>query len=65
MSKTINKIRSFFINSRKVLRHAKKPSRRELSITVKMSAIGIVIIGVIGYILSLLFNAIINAIQTS
>jgi len=64
MSKMINKIRGFFINSRKVLRHAKKPSRRELSITVKMSAVGIVIIGVIGYVLSLLFNAIISAIQT-
>jgi protein translocase SEC61 complex gamma subunit len=63
MSKMIYKIRGFFINSKKVLRHAKKPSRRELSITVKMSAIGIILIGVIGYVLSLLFNAIINAIN--
>ena len=65
MSKVINKVRGFFINSRKVLRHAKRPSRRELSITTKMSAIGIIIIGVIGYVLNLLFNAIINAINNS
>jgi protein translocase SEC61 complex gamma subunit len=63
MSKIVNKARTFLSSSRRLLRHAKLPSRRELSITTKMSAIGVVVIGVIGYVLSLLFNAIINAIQ--
>ena len=63
MSKIVNKTRNFLSSSRRLLRHAKLPSRRELSITTKMSAIGVVVIGVIGYVLSLLFNAIINAIQ--
>ena len=63
MSKLVAKTRSFFVNSRKVLRHAKRPSRRELSITTKMSALGIVIIGVIGYVISLLFNAIMGTIR--
>ena len=58
MSKIVTKTRNFFVNSRKVLRHAKRPSRRELSITTKMSALGIVIVGVIGYVISLIFNAI-------
>ncbi|MCG3221632.1 MAG: protein translocase SEC61 complex subunit gamma [Candidatus Heimdallarchaeota archaeon] len=65
MSKIVNKTRTFLSNSRRLLRHAKLPSRRELAITTKMSAIGVVVIGVIGYVLSLLFNAIINAIQQS
>ncbi len=63
MSKIVAKTRNFFVNSRKVLRHAKRPSRRELSITTKMSALGIVIIGVIGYVISLLFNAIMGTIN--
>ena len=63
MSKIVLKTRTFLANSRRLLRHAKMPSRRELSITTKMSALGVVIIGLIGYVLSLLFNAIINAIQ--
>lgn len=63
MSKIVAKTRNFFINSRKVLRHSKRPSRRELSITTKMSALGIVIIGVIGYVISLLFNAIMGTIR--
>ncbi|NPD89660.1 MAG: protein translocase SEC61 complex subunit gamma [Asgard group archaeon] len=65
MSKIVNKTRTFLSSSKRLLRHAKLPSRRELSITTKMSAIGVVVIGVIGYVLSLLFNAIINAIQQS
>ena len=63
MSKLVAKTRNFFVNSRKVLRHAKRPSRRELSITTKMSALGIIIIGVIGYVLSLLFNAIMGTVN--
>lgn len=64
MSKIVIKTRTFFSSARRLLRHAKLPTRRELSITTKMSAIGVVIIGLIGYVLSLLFNAIISAIQS-
>ncbi|MHA1224682.1 MAG: protein translocase SEC61 complex subunit gamma [Candidatus Heimdallarchaeaceae archaeon] len=63
MSKIVIKTRSFLSSSKRLLRHAKLPSKRELSISSKMSAIGVVLIGVIGYILNLLFSAIINAIQ--
>ncbi len=63
MSKIVVKTRNFLQSSKRLLRHTKLPTRRELSITTKMSAIGVVVIGVIGYVLSLLFNAIIGAIQ--
>ena len=63
MSKLVAKTRNFFVNSRKVLRHAKRPTRRELSITTKMSALGIVIVGVIGYVISLIFNAIMGTLN--
>ncbi|MHA1303266.1 MAG: protein translocase SEC61 complex subunit gamma, partial [Candidatus Heimdallarchaeaceae archaeon] len=51
MSKFINNTRAFFIRSKRLLRHAKKPSRRELSITAKITALGIIVIGLIGWIL--------------
>ena len=63
MSKAINKTRDFISSSRRLLRHAKLPTRRELSIATKMSLIGVVVIGAIGYVLSLLFNTIISAIS--
>ncbi|MHA1399541.1 MAG: protein translocase SEC61 complex subunit gamma [Candidatus Heimdallarchaeaceae archaeon] len=63
MSKFINNTRAFFIRSKRLLRHAKKPSRRELSITAKITALGIIVIGLIGWILHLIFSAIIQAIS--
>jgi protein translocase SEC61 complex gamma subunit len=63
MSKVILKTRDFISSSRRLLRHAKLPTRRELSITTKMSALGVLVIGAIGYVLSLLFNALISAIS--
>jgi protein translocase SEC61 complex gamma subunit len=63
MSKAILKTRDFISSSRRLLRHAKLPTRRELSITTKMSALGVLVIGAIGYVLSLLFNALISAIS--
>ncbi len=63
MSKAIHKTRDFISSSKRLLRHAKLPTRRELSITTKMSALGVLVIGAIGYVLSLLFNALISAIS--
>jgi len=63
MTNIIVKIRSFLTDSKRVLRHAKKPSRREISITTKMSAIGILLIGVIGYALKAIFTALISVIN--
>jgi preprotein translocase subunit Sss1 len=45
MSKVILKTRDFISSSRRLLRHAKLPTRRELSITTKMSALGVLVIG--------------------
>ncbi|MHA1115067.1 MAG: protein translocase SEC61 complex subunit gamma [Candidatus Heimdallarchaeaceae archaeon] len=63
MSKFINNTRSFVIRSRRLLRHAKKPSRRELSMTAKITALGIIVIGLIGWVLHLMFNVILDAIN--
>ena len=63
MSNIIVKIRNFLTDSKRVLRHAKKPSRREISITTKMSAAGILIIGLIGYVLKAIFTALISVIN--
>jgi len=63
MSKFINNTRSFVIRSRRLLRHAKKPSRRELSMTAKITALGIIVIGLVGWVLHLMFNVILDAIN--
>lgn len=43
--------RSWISEYTRVLKLAKKPSRKEYSLTSKVTGIGIILIGVIGYIL--------------
>ncbi len=45
-----SKLRTFFIECKRVFKVTKKPSKEEFKITVKVSAIGIGIIGLIGFI---------------
>ena len=44
-----SKLRSFVIQSRRVLKITKKPSKEEFKVIVKVSGIGIGIIGAIGF----------------
>tara|TARA_Y100000034_G_C6675543_1_gene296760 strand:+ start:139 stop:333 length:195 start_codon:yes stop_codon:yes gene_type:complete len=54
MEQEINKnmfsrLKSFTIQSKRVLRVTKKPSKEEFKVIVKVSGIGIAIIGAIGF----------------
>ena len=48
------KIKSFLIESRRVLKITKKPSQEEFKTIVKMSGLGILIIGVIGFVIQII-----------
>ncbi len=63
MSTTIVKIRSFVTRAKRLMRHAKRPSGRELSVTAKITSVGILLIGTIGYVLNLIFSTLIDAIN--
>ncbi len=49
------KLRTFFSSSRRVLIISKKPTWAEFKTMAKVTGIGIVIIALLGYIVSLLF----------
>jgi len=44
-----SKLKSFTIQSKRVLRITKKPSKEEFKVIVKVSSIGIAIIGALGF----------------
>jgi len=44
-------IRSFFSSAAKLLKLAKKPGRDELWLSIKICFLGIVVIGVVGFII--------------
>ena len=51
------KTKSFLIKCRRVWHTLKKPSRKEFEQIAKVSAIGIVILGLLGFIISMIMKA--------
>ncbi len=51
-----SKIKNFFIESKRVLRVTKKPTMEEFKTIVKISSLGIAIIGIIGFIIQLAYH---------
>ncbi|NHJ47461.1 MAG: protein translocase SEC61 complex subunit gamma [Asgard group archaeon] len=52
-------IGEFFTRSRRLLVHSKRPDRKEIWLTVRITAIGILIVGLVGYVIHILFTVII------
>ena len=53
----IGKLKSFFEKSKRVWLVLKKPTRKEYEMVAKVSAIGIVVLGVLGFLISILIQA--------
>ena len=52
--------KSFLLKSKRVWHILKKPSRKEFEIIAKVSAIGIAILGAMGFIIALVYKLIIG-----
>ena len=51
------KIKSFLLKCKRVWHIMRKPSKKEFNTTAKVSAIGIAILGALGFLVSLLMKA--------
>ena len=56
MKDLLTDAKSFFFKSKRVWHVLKKPTREEFEQITKISAIGILIIGVLGFAISILIN---------
>ncbi|MFH1585402.1 MAG: protein translocase SEC61 complex subunit gamma [archaeon] len=56
MKKALTSTKSFFIKCKRVWHILKKPSRKEYEMVAKVSAIGILILGVLGFLVSIVMN---------
>ncbi len=56
MAKIANKMKSTYGKYKRVWRLLKKPSMKEFKLISKVTAIGILIIGVLGFLISLVMN---------
>lgn len=50
----LSRLKSFFIECRRVLTITRKPTNAELKTIVKVSGVGILLIGLIGFILQMI-----------
>ena len=53
MNNTINSAKSFFLKCKRVWYVMKKPTNREFSMIAKISAIGVLVIGFFGFLVSI------------
>ncbi|MEK6897000.1 MAG: protein translocase SEC61 complex subunit gamma [Nanoarchaeota archaeon] len=54
--KQIDDLKAFIAKSKRVWLVLKKPSRKEFEMIAKVSAIGVLILGVIGFLISILIK---------
>jgi len=54
--KLVQSSKSFYVKCRRVWSALKKPSRKEFGQVAKISAIGIAILGILGFIISLIMK---------
>ncbi|MBW3012747.1 protein translocase SEC61 complex subunit gamma [Candidatus Woesearchaeota archaeon] len=52
------RIKSYFIECRRVLKVTKKPTKEEFKTIVKVSGLGMIIIGLIGFLISMISHVI-------
>jgi len=52
--------KSFFVKCKRVWQTLKKPSRKEFEMITKVSTVGILIIGVLGFLISLIMKAFVD-----
>jgi protein translocase SEC61 complex gamma subunit len=51
-------LEEFFTKSRRLLKHSKRPDRKEIWLTVRITAVGILAVGLVGYIIHVIFTVI-------
>jgi protein transport protein SEC61 subunit gamma-like protein len=56
MAKLFNNLKNFSIKSKRVWLALKKPTRKEFESVTKISAIGILILGVLGFLISIIMK---------
>ncbi len=57
MVKVIDDLKNFTLKSRRVWLALKKPTRKEFESVAKISAIGILILGVLGFLISIIMKS--------
>jgi protein translocase SEC61 complex gamma subunit len=61
MSKIISRFQQFWLETKRIFQTGRKPTRKEFGLTVKISLIGLAIVGGLSYIIQLIATVIMQA----
>jgi protein transport protein SEC61 subunit gamma-like protein len=53
---TYDKLSDFYRNSKRILKIANKPNRKEYFLVFKICGIGLIVLGVLSYVIQLIFS---------
>lgn len=63
MSKPTRRFQKFWLETKRIFQTGRKPTRKEYGLTVKISLVGLAIIGGLSYIIQIIATAIGRAIK--
>ena len=55
-----NRLKSFLVECRRVWQVTKKPNKEELKVVVKVTGIGILLIGLLGFIINIVWQLVLK-----
>jgi protein transport protein SEC61 subunit gamma and related proteins len=56
----LSRVKSFIIESRRVLTITRKPTNQELKTIIKVAGVGVLLIGLIGFVISMIKQAVLK-----
>ena len=65
MSKLIARFEKFWLETKRVFQTGRKPTKKEYGLTVKISLIGLAIVGGLSYVIQIIALAIENAVKAA
>ncbi|MHA1377913.1 MAG: protein translocase SEC61 complex subunit gamma [Candidatus Helarchaeota archaeon] len=57
-----NRIKTFWANSKRVMKMARKPTIKEMRLILRISGLGVVIIGAVGFVVKLITGLIMGVL---
>ena len=65
MAKIISRLQKFWLETKRIFQTGRKPTGKEYGLTVKISLIGLAIIGGLSYIIQIITTVITDAIENA
>ena len=57
-----NRVKTFWANSKRVMKMARKPTLKEMRLILRITGLGVVVIGAVGFVVKLIIGLIVGVL---